>query len=149
MNGRGIRDQAAVLRVENQRLDMSLKNLMRLVMQILIEHGDETSELTISHMAANSLAMERSTIDTAATADGRMAVRYRDTILEPTPNAGGPRLVAPAPEPVATAEPEPKEDAAPPCSCSHDRTGHLAGIGKCRLGSCLCGGYDPAVVPIG
>lgn len=140
MNGRGIRDQMAILQGQNKQLGMQNENMLRLLMQLLIEHGGAEAELTISHVAANSLALQRSAIDTLPGIGNCMTIRYRDTVLRPTPNVG-PVLVAAGP----VVEEDPEEDAAPPCSCTHGKSEHVAGIGNCRLGSCPCGQYDPVV----
>jgi hypothetical protein len=143
------------LHAENQQLHAVKNNLLRLLMQILIEHGGEAGELEICHLAANTIALERSAIDTLPIpgSAGNMTIRYRDTVLQPMPNT--PRLAEPPKialvEPIAEV-PEPQEEPeeiAPPCTgCGHWKMEHIGGIGCCRLGYCACGGYVAEEAPV-
>lgn len=98
MNPRGIRDQLAILQNQNKQLAMQLQvatkqreDLMRIVMQLITEYGDEGS-ISIFVSAANTLDIQRSALETFPAGPDRMRIAYRDTVLQPTPNAG-PALV--------------------------------------------------------
>ena len=137
---------------------MQRENLVRLLMQALVEHG-EAGELIISHEAANALDLRRFVIDTLPMPDGRMAIRRRDTVLQATPGRSGPQLAEAQIESTFEQENRLRAEAIeeeerlnsldvtipPPCVCTHSRMRHIAGIGRCGEGVCNCEAYDPAV----
>lgn len=148
-----LRQSMQRLQAQAQHVTVQRDSLLRLMMQILIEHGGDAGELVISHEEANKIDLKCYVIDTVPAHDGRMAIRYRNTALYPTIEsvpAKPPLMLVPDPEPEAqlSQDQEPPEETTPPCSCTHEKTEHIAGIGNCRRGDCFCEGYDPVAVTV-
>lgn len=145
------------LQAQHQHVTIQRDSLLRLLMQLVIEHGGDSRELVISHQEANKIDLKCYVIDTVPTADGRMAIRYRNTVLNPTVD-DAPRPVEPearsglalVPALSETIEEEERLNSLTvkipaPCVCTHSKIRHVGSIGRCGEGTCNCEGYDAAV----